>query len=302
MPFRPFTASALIFSALAFQWLYNGFNYIAFKTGAGDIPPFLLSAMRFSFAALVILPLALISVARNGRPGWRQILFSALSGIIMLVFSQALVLWGVNLLPAGTSAIFASSAPLFIVLISWGIYRTLPSGRQLVGLALGFAGIALLTFSHHQDGKSSMAGISAILISTASWAFGAVALTRNVKAATGLPGLFIQFFAASVFLWATVSASGELKSFSFASVRAAAWWSLGYLVLISSVCGYGVFIWLNHRTSPAVANSFFYVAPVVAMLAAAAIFDEPLTPLKATSAGISLCGVMLIVNARKGPD
>jgi drug/metabolite transporter (DMT)-like permease len=166
----------------------------------------------------------------------------------------------------------------------------------LTGVVVGFAGIALLVFSSHQGGQNSAAGIFAILISTASWAFGAVVLTRNARGATGITALFIQFFSASLVLWAAVVLSGELKSFSLSDVSTAAWWSLCYLVLISSVCGYGVFIWLSRRTSPAISNSFFYVAPVVAMVAATAVFGEPLTGLKMTAAGISLCGVILIVS------
>ncbi|AHF77022.1 hypothetical protein Sant_1970 [Sodalis praecaptivus] len=299
MAFRASSTSLLILSALLFQWLYNGLNYVAFKIGAGDVSPFLLSAMRFSLAAVVVFPPALAAIARLGWPPRRQIMFSAISGIIMLVFSQALVLWGVHLLPAGTSALFASSAPLFIVLISWGVDKVLPSGRQLTGVAVGCVGIALLTYSNQQDGQRNVAGIAAILISTASWAFGAVVLTRNVRSAKGIRGLFIQFFSASVVLWAAAALSGELKGFSLAKVSAGAWWSLCYLVLISSVCGYGVFIWLSLRTSPAVANSFFYVAPVVAMIAGAAVFDEPLTGMKMVAAAISLCGVILIVSANR---
>ena len=81
-----------------------------------------------------------------------------------------------------------------------------------------------------------------------------------------------------------------------------AWWALAYLVVVSTLVGYAVFLAVNADVSPTVANTFNYAAPVVALLLSAALLGERLSAPKLIAAGVVLSGVALMVrgSGRRG--
>jgi len=78
---------------------------------------------------------------------------------------------------------------------------------------------------------------------------------------------------------------------------------LSFVVLASTVVGYAVFLMLNAQVSSALANTFYYAAPVVALGLSALVLGEPLTLAKMASAAIALLGVALMIGRRApGPQ
>jgi drug/metabolite transporter (DMT)-like permease len=76
-----------------------------------------------------------------------------------------------------------------------------------------------------------------------------------------------------------------------------AWGALAFLTVASTLVGYAGVLWLNRTVSSAVANTFCYVAPVIAMALAALFLAEPLSWIKAASSGLALLGVGLMVTS-----
>ena len=133
--------------ALAFLWFYNGVNFLAFKVGVDALPAVFLAAARFTVAGVVLLPVATWRVLAAGRPDARTLLAAGLLGVVMLVAGQALAIWGVRYLPAGTASVFGSTPPLFLALFAWLVFQRPLGRRQLVGVCVGFVGTALLGWS-----------------------------------------------------------------------------------------------------------------------------------------------------------
>ena len=86
------------------------------------------------------------------------------------------------------------------------------------------------------------------------------------------------------------------------NLPATAWWALAYLVVASTLVGYTVFLAVNADVSPAIANTFNYAAPVVALMLSAALLGERLSLPKLLAAGIALSGVALMVRGSAGGD
>ena len=287
--------TALLVPFVAYQWFYNGANFLAFKVGASAFHPLLLAALRFGISALLILPLALWRW-RQHRPSGRELLSAALLGIVMLLGSQVLSIWGTHLLPAGVAAVFGSAAPIFLALFSWGLLRQALRKRELGGVVLGFAGLAFMAWFSSAGVGFRWIGAALTLVASALWAAGSLASTRLKLPGDPVLDLAAQLVPAGGLLSVSVAVAGIAGRAHFSAVPLRAWAALAFLIVASTLVGYAVFLTLSRRASPALANTFNYVAPVIALLLSAWLLKEPLEWQKLTAAGVTLSGVTLMVS------
>ena len=297
---RAAVAHRWLIVAVGYQWVYNGVNFLAFKVAVDALPPLLVATIRFTLAALLILPFGLWRARRQGLPALRQIASAALIGAIMLVAGQTLSIWGVQFLPAGVASVFGSTPPLFLALFAWAFLRQPLGGRQMLGIAVGFSGLALMSW-HSAAGDFKIIGAVAMLVGTAAWAAGSLIATRLPLPEDAVIGMTAQLVATAVLLLPLTLAMGTATHLNYAAVPLQAWAAMAFLVVASTLIGYAVFLWINHVVSSALANTFSYVAPVIAMVLAAIFLDEPLSWIKAAAAGIALAGVAIMVGGHKSP-
>src|SRR3954454_17348779 len=85
----------LVILAVGYQWFYNGANFLAFKVAGEELHPLMVATLRFSLAALILLPAA-ISRWDRSRPSVKELSGAALVGVVMLVTAQALAIWGTH--------------------------------------------------------------------------------------------------------------------------------------------------------------------------------------------------------------
>lgn len=285
--------------AVGYQWFYNGANFLAFKVAGNVFHPLMVATLRFSLAALILLPVALARWQRSPA-SVRELGGAALIGVTMLVASQALAIWGTHFLPAGVAAVFGSSSPLFLALFAWAVFRQPLTGRQLAGVAIGFAGLALMGWTSARGRDFRPVGAALALAACAAWAAGSLLASRVPLPRDPLIGLTAQLAAASAVLVAMVGASGIAAATRFAHVPLSAWAALAFLVVASTLIGYAVFLTLNARVSSTLANTFNYAAPVIALCLSAVLLHEPLTVVKLASSGIALVGVALMIARKPG--
>jgi len=292
----------LIVAAVGYQWFYNGANFLAFKVAANALHPLMVATLRYVFAALILLPIALLRL-RKTPVSMRQVGGAALVGMIMLVFSQALTIWGTHFLPAGVAAIFSSSSPIFLALFAWGLFRRPLTGRQVAGVGIGFVGLASMGWASAAGGDFRPVGAALVLFASASWAAGSLLAPRLPLPRDPAISLTVQLVTAAIVIGTVVSLSGIAGATRLARVPAEAWIALSFVVLASTVVGYAVFLMLNAQVSSALANTFYYAAPVVALGLSALVLGEPLTLAKMASAAIALLGVALMIGRRApGPQ
>lgn len=157
-----------------------GINFVAIDLGlhtnGRDVPPLLFVAMRF---LLVVFPF--IFFIRKPDVGWKAIIGV---GLFMSAGQFGLLYLGMALgMPAGLASLVLQAQVLFTVLLAARFLGEKPSRRQLVGVALGIAGLAVVAL-----GRSAVAPVLPLMIVLAaalSWAVGNV-VARHSKAASGL--------------------------------------------------------------------------------------------------------------------
>jgi drug/metabolite transporter (DMT)-like permease len=156
-------------------------------------------------------------------------------------------------------------------------------GLEIAGLAVGFAGVALV--ASRGALRAEPLGAALVALAAASYAFGLVA-TRRVALAPGVMGTASQMLTGGAMLAALSLARGE--PIALPPARAA--WSLGYLVLLGSVAGYSALGWLLRNTRPALTTSYAYVNPIIALALGAALGGERF-------AGADYAGLVLVLAA-----
>lgn len=285
-------------AGVGWTWLYNGANFVAFKVGGDGFHPVMLAALRFGIAALAIMPFAIWRWRRNAA-SLPEMAGAALLGPMMLIGSQTMAIWGTHSLPAGVASVFGSAAPVFLALFAWVFLRTVPTRRQIVGIALGLAGLAAMAWLSASGAGFRPVGAIMALAASATWAAGSLLAAKLRLPEDPVIGLAAQLLPTAILLGLALSVSGLAASFSPVSIPLRAWAALAFLVIASTLIGYAVFLALNRHASPILANSFNYAAPVIALGLSAILLGEPVGWGKAAAAGATLTGVALMISAKR---
>jgi len=161
-------------AVLALVW---GCNWPVLKLGVTEFAPLTFRALTLPFAALGLLGLAKLSgqSIRVPRPLWGKVLVLGLANITIW---NGLLLFGVQQLPAGRSAILAFTMPIWSVLFSLALLHEPLSPRKIVGLALGMLGMALLLGDDIRHIQRTPTAALLVLGASVAWAFGTVLLRK----------------------------------------------------------------------------------------------------------------------------
>ncbi|MBO6639069.1 MAG: EamA family transporter [Roseitalea sp.] len=283
-----------ILAVLLFMWAATGSNFLGFKVALQDIPPFSLTAVRVALAAAILLPLAMI-LADNRAITGKQVIGCAVASIFFVFFGQGIVVWGMQGLSSGQTALILACVPMLGVLLGWLVRKRMPSMRILTGLAIGLAGLALVV-SGSLVGTMPMPSLAAVLLGAFGWALGTVIAPKLDLPANALMATLLQFGFGGAILATTGFIAGEHTGW-IASARPTTWLALAWIVVVGSVIGFGSFMYLRARVHDALANSFFYTTPVVALFLGWAVLGEAVTYREVVGGAAAFVGVFLILSA-----
>jgi drug/metabolite transporter (DMT)-like permease len=272
-------------AALAAVYVLWGSTYYAIVVALPGYPPFLLTAVRMAIAgALMLAVLRMRGAVLPTRAQWRNL---AVLAVLLTVISNALVNLAEVSVSSGLVSIGVAAMPIWAGLFS-ALRGQQPSRGEWSGLLLGFAGIVWLNAGTELNG--SLAGALAVLIAPIAWAAGSI-WSRG----RDLPAPFVS--AAWQMLLGSVGAA--IVGLSIGERIAlppptGATLAMLYLVLAGSILGFTAYIWLLHHVRPALATSYAYVNPPLAVLIGVAIGNESINGHGLGAMAVILAGVVLI--------
>jgi len=273
-------------------YLIWGSTYLAIRVMVEDVPPLLGAGARFLLAGAGLL--AALAARRTTQASPRvpraQLAAAALVGVLLPAGGNGLVTVAERDVPSGLAALLIASVPLWVVVLRATVARERIGLPTLVGVLLGFAGVAVLLLPGSRPAGATAAGVLLVLVAAVSWATGSFLSPRLTLPAHPLVNTGWQMVAGGVVLVAAGLAAGEagdvhVASFSVASVAAFA-----YLIVAGSLVAYTAYAWLLQHAPLSQVATYAYVNPLVAVLLGWAILGESL-------AGASLLGAALVVAA-----
>ena len=174
-PTQHITLAALLpVAILALVW---GCNWPILKMGVSEIAPLTFRALTLPVAALGLLAAARLSgdSIRIPRNLWGKV---AVLAFFNITGWNGLLLFGVQQLPAGRSAILAFTMPVWTVLFSLFLLHEPLSKRKVIGMALGMLGLSLLLGDDIRHLQRTPTAALLILGASLAWAFGTVLLRK----------------------------------------------------------------------------------------------------------------------------
>lgn len=276
-------------------------TYLAIRFAVESMPPFLMGAMRFIFAGLILFTWRWL--AGDPRPTLRQWRSTAIIGLFLLMGGNGGVVWAEQRVVSGIAALLIGATPLWIVLVD----ALRPGGRKpaplaLVGVLVGFAGIAILVGpwnSAQSAGLSSLdlGGVIALLLAALSWAIGSVYSRDADLPASPLLATGMEMITGGLGLMLLAALNGDWAQLDLAAITPRAWWSLAYLVVFGSLLGFATYTWLLRVAPITLVSTYAYVNPLVAILLGAVLAQEALTLQIGISALVIVGSVAVITRA-----
>jgi drug/metabolite transporter (DMT)-like permease len=294
------TASrARIWIALAAVYVIWGSTYLGILLAIRTIPVFLMGAIRFLVAGLILYAWSVRQGDRSGdRPGWRHWAAATVVGVALLVFGNTGVAWAEKHVATGTASLIIATIPLWMALFDRAIWGQRLRPVVVVGLVVGLAGAALLAGPIGPD-RLHVAGSLVLVFAAISWALGSLWSRRAPLPRRPLVGASMEMIAGgAVLLLISVSLGepGDVHDVSTTSILA-----LVYLIVFGSLIGFTAYIWLLRAAPTTLVSTYAYVNPVVAVALGAAVENEPITARTVVAGGMILAAVALIVSGRSAP-
>lgn len=288
----------LAFAAIYVIW---GSTYLAIRVAIQTIPPFTMAGLRFISAGLILYGW---QRARGAPPLeknlWRQ---AVVLGLLMLAIGNGGVTFAEQKIPSGVTALLIASTPFWIALMDWlHIGGSRPAAGTLLGIAVGFCGVALLATAGREDaGTIHVPSLWALLASSLAWSAGSVYGRHLRPFPRPLLGIGAQMMAGGIFLLLFALMSGEPADLKLETVSAASLGAFLYLVIFGALIAFTAYSWLLKVTTAAKVATYAYVNPVIAVLLGASLGHEPLTPRILFGAAIILAGVGIISQQQRLP-
>ncbi|MGZ5180614.1 MAG: DMT family transporter [Ramlibacter sp.] len=247
--------------------------------------------VRVAIASAFLLPLVLWREQQRelGRH-WPRIF---LVGLLNSAIPFALFAFALTAISTGLSAILNATVPLFGALVAWVWLKDRPTASRGLGLAIGFAGVAMLAWdkaSFHASAGGIASGWAVLACLGATLCYG-IAASATKKYLTGLPAL--------------VTASGSQLGAALALVvpalwswpdtmpSARAWLAVLALGIVCTGLAYVLYFRLIEETGPARALAVTFVVPVFAVLYGMLFLGEALTAWMLLCAAVIVCGTAL---------
>lgn len=258
-----------IIAALAAVYFIWGSTYLAIKVTLEDLTPFLMASSRFLIAGALLYAFAhwrggTAPTARQWRNTWIIAALLLLMGHGGVVFAQQWV-------PSSLAALAVASMPIWATVFS--TLRGRPSTKlELIGVGAGFIGVLLLNL----DGGILNAGLGAValLLAPIAWAIGSM-LARDLDLPKGFMLSATQMLAGGVLLAIAAVLHGEPWPERFTTWPLIAWlWQ----IFAGSIIAYTAYFYLLEKVRPALATSYAYVNPVIAVILGMSLAGEMLDP------------------------
>jgi drug/metabolite transporter (DMT)-like permease len=283
------TTRLLVPLALAGVYLIWGSTYLAIRIALASYPPFLMAAIRFLIAGAILF---LASRSRGIPPPTpRQWINCAITGALLLGLGNGLVCYAEQSVASGIAAVAVASVALFAALFA-GLYGEWPSRREWFGLVVGFAGVVILNLGSQM--RAAPGGALALIVASTAWAFGS-AWSRRQDMPQAMMSTAAQMLTGGSALLVFALLAGERI---VATPTLAASVALGYLIVAGSIVGFSAYVYLLHRVRPALATSYAYVNPPVAVLVGLLFGGEHVRALDVVGMSVILAGVLAIHMAK----
>lgn len=281
----------LLFAAMSVVW---GIPYLLIRVAVGEISPAQLVFSRTALAAAILLPIALLRV--DLRPVLRHWPWVVAFALIEIAVPWVLLGAAEQRISSSLAGLLIAGVPLVgaaIAAIVGGPDRV--GRRQLVGLLIGFAGVAAIAGGDYEaDNAVALVQVAVVVF---CYALGPFILSRRLVGVSSLGIMALSLtltallYTPVAFLdWPTTAPSQEALA------------SIAILAVVCTAAAFPLFAALIREVGPVRATVITYVNPAVAAVLGVLILEETLTPAMLVGFALAIAGSTLATRRHRPPE
>jgi drug/metabolite transporter (DMT)-like permease len=290
--------ATLVLVAFAAVYVVWGSTYLAIRIGIESFPPLILAGLRHLTAGVFLYPLMRRKTGiKPSGANWRT---AIVAGALLLFLGNGGVSWAEQTVPSGVTALLVATVSLWLVIVDWlrpGGVR--PAPRVVMGLLMGFGGLALLVGPAQLGGSERVnpLGAAVLVIASLAWACGSLYSKHGAMPSSPMLGVAMQSLAGGVILLIAGLLAGEFRGLHLGAISLRSWLALGYLIVFGSGIGFGAYLYILHKSTAARVATYAFVNPVVALFLGWLIVGETITLRTILAAAVILTAVILVITA-----
>lgn len=265
-----------------------GFNFVVLKVGVGVVPPLFLTTMRYVFSAL-----PLIFFLKPPKNGWKPM---ALYGLVMGVGQFGLLFPAIKLgAPAGLASLVLQSQAFFTMALAALFIGERAGPVRIAGALVAFGGLGVIA-AERVLGATPLIPILMLIGAAFFWASGNI-INRSMGKMDPL-GFVVWTSVFPIVPLLVLSLWLEGPQVITATLASPGWTAIGalaYLVIASTLIGYGIWSFLLTRYPAGQVAPFSLLVPLFGLSSAALVLGERVTELEAIGAALVVAGLMLNV-------
>ena len=282
---------ALCYLTLFVVW---GSTYFFIKMAVESIPPFYIIGLRCLGGSILLWALSRISRGKTSMPTRKQVLSSLILGVLLMIGGTGLITIAEQSVDSYIAALLIASTPMVVAAYDRVLLGIRIAPIRLLGIAIGFTGVALLLYNGGSFADSLSPGILLVISGVGFWGL-ATSLGHKMETPPDplINSSLQMFFVSAICLLGSSFAYAPLPQV-LAQASTQSLLALLYLAVVGSLA-YGAYTYLIAHEPAIRVSSYSLVNPVIATLLGLVVGDETPVPLLAAGLPLVLVGVALML-------
>jgi drug/metabolite transporter (DMT)-like permease len=288
-----------IIAALLTVYIVWGSTYLGIRFAVETIPPFMQAGIRFLVSGILLYTWR--RLAGDPAPTRKQWISAIIVGSLLLLGGNGLISLAETNIPSGIAALLVATIPMFMVLAeALRPNGVKPTSLQVIGLAVGFSGVALLIGPAEFGGTREFSLLSGGIAIFAAflWSLGSIYSRNADLPESTLLFTGMEMLMGSIGLIIVSTLKGEFVHFQIAAVSTRSLFGLLYLISIGSLLGFTSYAWLLRNAPISLISTYAYVNPIVAVFLGSIFAQEIISP-RIIMATLIIIGSVILVNLAK---
>lgn len=276
--------------ALLIVYVVWSSTYYALRVAVEELPALLMGGVRYVIAGLLLFAFARRRGAKS--PTRRQWLAAIAPGGLLFLIGNGFVALAEVKLSSAVAAVVVATMPMFAAAMA-PLFKEKSRRGEWLGMVLGLLGVVVLSFNGEL--KAHLGSAALLFVAPVGWAAGSM-LARKLPMAEGMLAPATQMICGGVLLLAAGFLSGERMPVDI-SLRGLI--AVQYLIVFGSLAGFSAYSYLLKHTRPALAMSYSYVNPPIAVLIGVALGREQVGPEMLIAVALIAAGTFALLRAAR---
>lgn len=264
-----------------------GVNFTVIKLSVAELPPLLVAALRFFFAAVPVI----FFVARPKAP-WRLVVgYGLFMGCALYALLNLALFMG---LTASLASLALQVQAMFTIGLAFFVFGEVPRRLQILGAVVAFSGVGVIAWGHGVGAELVPLGI--LMVAALCWGIANI-LSKKAGAIPMVPfTVWGNFFASIPLFILSFGFEGGPAIFSY--INPPSWSAVGlvaFLAYPATLFGFAMWSGLLSRHSAATVAPFTLLVPIAGISSGVLILGEPIHPVDVAGGLLVFAGLVLTV-------